>query len=245
MNRSLSLLFKNVFLFAIILLGATAATGQQRWFEFTTGAAISFGTKENNPSTYNFRILPHAGLTMIQPFNDRVGIKTGLIYQQKGLKVEGESVKQDSFLIRNATISRSTYHFVSVPLQLAFNLGTNQESLWRIAGGMSYGFMAKARTNTNIRTYKEDELVEIRSVSFDPLITTSLKDNNPSLPGNEGTPLYLFTPSVRLDVTYQWQERLLLSFFYEYDLQDVHIRTARNARVNLHYTGIALGVKFW
>jgi hypothetical protein len=182
---------------------------------------------------------------MLQPFNDRVAIKTGLLYQQKGIKTEGEIFTRDSVDIRNATSSRSTYHFINIPLQLAYNFGTNQESLWRIAGGMSYGLMAAARTNLDIRSYKENELFEMRSVSFDPLITTSLKDNNPTVPGNEGTPLYLFTPSVRVDLTYQWQERLLLSFFYEYDLHDVHIRTTRNASVNLHYTGIALGVKFW
>lgn len=236
---------RKAFIFIFVSLITFCTSAQERWFEITAGPAFSFASKKNDATNYDYRIVPQGGISGFFSFNKRVALKTGILYQLKGLKTNGESINSDTVEIRYAISSQSTYHYINVPLQLAINLNDNAEDQWRIAAGMSYGFMIAARTNAKVLTYNGDDLIQAKTISWHPKIGTAPKDNYPGLPAQEGTSLYLFTPSARIDLTYQWQERLLISAFYEYSLQDTRVRTVGTSKLNLHYVGISFGVRFW
>jgi hypothetical protein len=221
------------------------SAGQHMWYEVSGGPAISFVTTENNPFHYGHKIVPHGGVTAFIPFNNRIAFKTGAIYQFKSISSKGIGFYKDSVNLHYALDSKSNYHFINVPLQLAMNIGSNKQGFWRVAAGMSYGFLIAARKHLNMQTYEGNDLLRDNTLAFKPVLGSERSGNYPGLPGQEGTPLHVFTPSVRVDITYQWQERLLLSAFYEYNLQDVRVRTVSNSIERLHYTGISFGVLFW
>lgn len=232
-------------LITILLLVAQLAEAQHAWHEITGGLGLSYATKERSSSSYTVRVLPTVGLTSFIPFSERIALKTGAIYQYKGISSSGRGTNRDSAEFSYTTQSTSSYHFINIPLQLAVNIGNNKQGFWRVAGGMSYGFLVAARKQLDFQTYKDNHLIRTNSLRWKPIIGSEQSGNTEGLPGDEGTPLHFFVPALRADITYQWQERLLISAFYEYNLQDVRVRTVGNSVAKLHYTGLSFGVLFW
>ena len=223
-----------------LLFCSVNSSAQQKWFETTAGTGLSFATTKASPLDYQTRILPHLGVTAFIPFSKTVALKTGVIYQQKGNKTAG--ALKDSLDVFNVISSEETFHYLSIPLQLAFNFSEHSSGLWRVAAGMSYGFLVKATKSIDFQTYDGGTFVGEDSKSFNQAIGIESSQNYPGLPAQEGTALYVFTPAVRLDLSYQWQRQFVFSAFYEYNLQDNRMRIHQNARTNLHYTGISVGV---
>ena len=217
---------------------------QERWFEVTAGPSVSIPQAKGAEFKYSPRILPSAGISGFFSINKTFAIKTGLLYQVKGLSTEAAYVP-DSIYDYQRFQSRSTYHMLNIPLQLAVSIPASHNDVYRIAVGMSYGFMLAGNTKIGIQSYNADQEVDRETRSYMHIIALQPKDNVPGLPKNEGTPLKLFTPALRLDFTYQWQERLLLSAFYEYNMEDVRLRTPDKSKINLHYMGVSFGVLFW
>ena len=170
--------------------------------------------------------------------------KTGLLYQIKGMQSHGRYVP-DSVFREESFTARNDYHSLHVPLQLAVSIPGQKGDVWRFAGGMSYGFLLAGYSKVTINSVYEDESEKHRTLAFYHIVALEPKGNHPRAPHEEGTTLNAFTPALRFDLTYLWQERLVLSAFYEYNLQDIRMRTANNSQVRLHYSGIALGVLFW
>jgi hypothetical protein len=229
-----------------LLVFQTGATGQNPWYELTAGPSVNFTTGNRNPSSFNFKILPQGGITGFFPFNKKFSLKTGLIYQNNSMNTSVSGIKNnDTPSITYNVTSKSTYHFLDVPLQLAMNMGRDPQGFWRIAFGMDYRLLLQAKSETNIHSYEHETLIEDKSIIWRPGISLEKSSNNGDFPGQEGSPLYFFTPSVRADITYQWQERLLITAFYQYGLQDFRVRTSDRSSINMHTTGISLGVLFW
>ena len=237
--------FKLFILVLILLSPARHAVAQHIWYEIFAGPAVSYVSKERDALSHSHKWVPHAGITAFIPFNDRIALKTGAIYQMKGISSSGTGYNKDSAMFRYGLDTRTTFHFLNIPLQLAVNIGKNKQGFWRVAGGMSYGFLVGAKKHLNMQTYKGEDLLRARAISFKPVRGSERSGSYPGLPNHEGTPLHVFTPAVRLDVTYHWQERLLISAFYEYNLQDVRVHKAGNSSLKLHYTGLSFGVLFW
>lgn len=233
-----------VLLTAVICTIAQQARAQQRWFEFTSGLALSVPQAKGSPWHYKARLLPHAGLSGFFAFNNVFALKTGLLYEMKGYSTVARYVPDSLYTMERFT-SKTNYHFFHIPLQLAASFGHHNNGLFRMAAGMSYGFLVGARSSITVGSFDDQQQVRSRSISFDHLIALQKKDGIAGLPHHEGTSLYLFTPAVRIDLTYIWQERLLMTAFYEYTLQDSRTRTVNNSSLRLHYAGLALGVLFW
>jgi len=110
---------------------------------------------------------------------------------------------------------------------------------------MSYGFMLAGFSSIEAHSLKPDFSEVNQAFSYTHLVSAQPKNNVPDLPAQEGTPLKLFTPALRLDAVFIWQERLVFSAFYEYNLEDVRFRTINKSSINLHNIGIGVGVRFW
>ena len=162
----------------------------------------------------------------------------------KGMITDAQYVP-DSIYAKELFTTKTDYHFISIPLQLAVSFGAHSQDVYRIAGGMNYGFLAAANSKITIDSYYDEQTKTGKTFSYSHLIAAQPKNDIDGLPQHEGTAMYFFVPSLRFDFTYQWQERIILSAFYEYDLQDIRMRTVGRSRVNLHYAGISVGVKFW
>jgi len=240
-------MYLRLYFFAFLigfLLTVRTAVAQERWFEATGGLAFSQPEATGAPWHYKGRVLPHLGISGFFSFNKTFALKTGLLYQQKGLSTKA-SYKPDSVYQFEQFSSVNTYHFISVPLQLAVNFARNGIGVYRFAAGMSYGFLAAANSEIEINSYYDEQRRENTSVKYNQLVSAQPKNDIKGLPAHEGTPVYFFVPAVRLDVSYEWQERFIFSLFYEYNLQDIRMRTVDNSKMNLHYAGIAAGIRFW
>jgi hypothetical protein len=234
------------YMIVVILSLANGTQAQHPWYEISAGPSVSFSSGVRNPYSYNFRILPQAGLMAFFPFNKKVAFKTGLIYQNKSLDTKKIRVTDpDTASISYDVVSRQRYHFLDIPLQLAVNIGRDMQGFWRIAGGMSYSFLVSSRSDADLDRFEHESFVGDRHITWEPTISMERVSNNPELPSEEGSPLYLFTPALRLDITYQWQERLLLSAYYQYNLQDLRIRTSGASIANLNSAGLSFGILFW
>lgn len=236
--------FRTFTISLIVFIFSSSATAQERWFEATTGAALSVPSAKGSPWRYQPRVLLHGGVSGFFSLNKTFAVKTGVFYQIKGMTTNA-SYTPDSVYSSASFESQNTYHFISIPLQLAVTFGRHQDDCYRIAAGMDYNFMVAGYSKIDVTSHDDKNGTLHESLTYKHLISVSPKDDIPGLSHHEGTPLHLFTPAFRLDFTYQWQERLIISAFYEYNLQDVRMRTVDNSKVNLHYTGIALGVRFW
>jgi hypothetical protein len=237
------------YLIFFLLLGSflirpASAGAQQRWLEATAGGAVSFATVKGSDWKYGARILPHAGVSGFVCFNERLALKSGLLYQMKGMETRAD-YEPDSVFRTQSFVSRNDYHFLSIPLQLAYTFGKHKRDQYRVAAGMSYGFMMKANSTISIDSYYDDGTKEATSYNYTHLVTGEQKESIEWLPQEEGAPVAIFTPALRMDFTYQFEEKLLLTIFYEYNLQDVRTRTVSSSQARLHYTGISLGVRIW
>ena len=221
------------------------ANAQHIWYEAFGGPSFSFVSKEHTSATYGHKFGLHGGINAFIPFNNKVAFKTGAVYQLKRVGSKGDGVNRDTAGIHYTFQSNSSYHTISVPIQLAVNIGDNPQGFWRVAAGMNYGFIIAAKKVMTFQTYEDNELVRDNKVSFKPVIGSERSGSRPGLPGQEGTPVKFFVPALRFDVTYHWQERILLSAFYEYDLEDVRVRTVENSKARFHSTGVSFGVLFW
>jgi hypothetical protein len=238
--------FIRISIFILILVAsAHPASSQHIWYEAFGGPSISFASKERNSSIYGYKLGLHGGINTFIPFNDKIALKTGAIYQLKRISSKGEGINKDTASIHYTFQSNSSYHLISVPLQLAVNIGDNPQGFWRIAAGMNYGFMVAAKKDITFQTYEDNELVRDNKLSFRPIIGSEQSSSRTGLPAQEGTPVRFFIPALRFDITYHWQERILLSAYYEYDLEDVRVRTVGNSTARLHSTGVSFGVLFW
>src|SRR5690606_38619667 len=95
--------------------------------------------------------------------------------------------------------SKNDYHFISIPLQMAVSFGSGRQSLYRVAAGMSYGFLLAAHSEITIDSYF-DEANKIRNTAhFSQLVTAQLKNDIEGLPLHEGTPVHFFVPALRFD----------------------------------------------
>lgn len=219
---------------------------QERWFEATAGGSISIPSVEGSGWNYGNRVLPCAGISGYFSLNKTFALKTGLLYQMKGMTTQAlYEPEADTNFIRQNFSSRNEYHFLSIPLQLAVSFKINEQDFLHIDAGMSYGFMLAGFSSLDAHSLKQDFSEVDQAFSYTHLVTVQPKNNVPGLPAQEGTPLYLFTPALRADAVYIWQERLVFSVFYEYNLQDVRIRTINKSNINLHSIGIGVGVRFW
>jgi hypothetical protein len=227
-------------LFTVLLLLATTDAGAQyRWLEATAGPAFSFSPGKNNFST-NVKMLPQGGITAFIPFSKTLALKTGLIYQQKGLNYY--DLIPDSLKVMNSIESSTLYHYLNIPLQIAYSFEERKDQTWRLAAGMSYGFLLMAVKEIKISTYDDNIFVSAESSSFRQPIGIDAGPHQSGLPGQEGTALYVFTPALRADIGWVWQRKIVLGAFYEYNLQDNRMRIHQNQRRMLHYTGISVGV---
>lgn len=220
------------------------ARAQQRWLELAAGGAVSVPAIKGSDWKHDARLLPHVGLTGFVSFNDYLSLKSGLLYQMKGMETNAD-YKPDSIYTRQSFTSRNDYHLLNVPLQLAFTFGKHSRDKYRIAAGMSYGFMLKATSKIAVNSFFEDGTYEQQQYSYTHVVTVDEKEPSTWAPKEEGAPVAVFTPAVRTDFTYQFEEKLLLTVFYEYHLQDHRTRVVRGTSGRLHYAGIAVGVRIW
>jgi len=241
MRRTL-LLF--IYGFFILFLQAKAVSAQDRWFEAMAGIGYTQPETKGSPWSYKGRILPNAGINCYIALSPTFSLKTGVLYQQKGLFTEG-SYKPDSVYQLQQFSSKNTYHFVNIPFQLAMNVAKNDIGTYRVAAGMSYSFLAAANSEIEVNSYYDDNRKDKTTVKYNHLVAAQPKDDIKGLPEHEGTPLYFFIPSLRLDISYLWQERFVFSVFYEYNLSDVRMRTVNDSKMNLHYAGVSAGIRFW
>lgn len=221
------------------LTGSANALAQRHWLEASGGPALSYATKGNNFSSLP-RAVPHGGITAFIPFNDWLALKTGTLYQQKKLRYFDQI--DDSLLVTNSISSETEYHYLSLPLQLAWTFHRRSDHAWRLTAGMSYGILLKATKRISFDTYDDGRLVDARTITFDQKIGLDPGENYPGLPGEEGTALYVFTPAARLDLSYEWKRKIVLGWFYEYNLQDMRMRLSDSRRRLLQATGLSLGV---
>ncbi len=227
-------------LFILLLFLSPCAAAQQKWFELTGGFGFTTASTSNSTVSYDSRILPTGGLTVHIPIVGRLALRSGILYQQKGLRGGGSVA--DSLEVHSDLSSRETYHYLNIPLQLDVAFAGHKNGVWRIAGGMSYGILVDAVKSIRFRTYDGGSLVGEYEKEFKQSIGIESSQNYPGLPGQEGTALYVFTPAIRLDLTWQYKKQFVLGLHYEQHLQDIRMRVHNNARQKLHSVGIMAGV---
>ncbi len=216
------------------------ANAQKATLEVSAGGAISFVSKKAISTHFSPVATLVGGFNFYKPVNEKWSIKTGLLYQQKGVNYSSEVAVEKSETVVQTKV-RTTLHYMSIPLQLGYSWQDKNNKIWRASFGMNYGFLLHAHTRQKVSNYENGIFRKDSSYSFSNYVAASRSRDEKR--GNDRTELYLFTPSLRTDLSYQFHKKLSLFLFYEYNLSDVS-SNGGVGRINLHTMGLKVGYTF-
>jgi|GEM_PF-5927297 len=226
---------------AVWLCCSVYGMAQQGSIEIMLGGAANWVSRRSVDASFRTVLTPLGGFGYHQPISKTVGIRSGLLYQQKRSSYESY-LPTDSADITITIRQKSTFHYLSIPLQLTItpqNLGDYQ---WRFAAGMNYGFLVSAFTVSDSTWLREGlTLFETRRGYGNYIAASRSRDENR---GNDRSELYLFTPSLRLEAHCTFHKRWSVAVFYEYNLSDVS-SNGGVGRVNLHTAGLYLSYRLF
>ena len=218
-----------------------------RQLRLSAGAGVCWPVSKGNAGSYMAVVLPQAALQLFLPLGERVGLLTGLAYQQKGYDSRSElrgappnNTDADVYL------GYTRYHFATIPLEVAVRLRQHGRwALW-LDGGMAYGFLMRAQTEVVWNTYRNDRLINSNTYLSRPEIgllprATRLAAGTPGYYPS----LYRLNAAVAAALTLVLRKRYLLRAFYEYNLDDVaSVQTISGGTLHLQAAGLSLGVGF-
>jgi len=230
---------KAIFLFFLAVVAFQSAIAQRGIFELSAGSAVSFATRKASDAQLRPVITPVASINIYKPITSSIAIKTGIHYQQKGLRSLHET-SQNNPDDKVTYDDRTRLHYMSIPLQISLFQKNKGGKLWKASIGMNYGFLVYARTNRTATYFKNDLVEKEISTSFSNYVAASRSRDEQR--GNDRSELYLFTPSLRCDVAYDFHPRFSVAGFYEYNLSDVSSNGGLG-RINLHLTGLSINFR--
>ncbi len=208
---------------------------QKPYWSFGAGGGVQFISKKSTPYDFSPLVLPSANIDYYQPIAEPIGLKTGIVYQMKGI----QSLQENTVTGRKTEIKEYTLlHYAGIPLQLTAGWVNTRHYRRQISFGMNYGFLMFARTRQTIRIYENNQLISEQSGSFQNYVAAGRSRDGRR--GNDRSELYIFTPSLRFDISVQVHRRLFIGYYYEYNLSDISSNTG-TARAVLHSTGIQAG----
>lgn len=224
-----------------LLCLSSIAKAQPGSMEIAVGGAASWVSKRSVDARFSPAFTPLGGLIYNQSISKKVGLRSGVLYQQKQSRMESHN-HTDSLLLTSRLKQRTTLHYMSIPLQLTISPENTGKYQWRFAAGMNYGFLVSAFTISDSTSLQAGAVIfEERRSLGNYIAASKSRDENR---GNDRSELYLFTPSLRFDVSCTFYQRLSASVFYEYNLSDIS-SNGGVGRVHLHTAGLYLSYRLF
>jgi hypothetical protein len=207
--------------------------------EPVVGMAASYVTKKYTGTKYHPRALPNAGAYVLIPVGQRLALRTGALYQQKGWhSTRAQNVITDQLDLQFR--SKVTLHEVAIPMQLSYQTQERNQLQYAFSGGMSYGFLIAAEQVDEVDVYYDGRLDYTSSHSWTP--TTGLFPDNSRLKKGDGTRYFMFNAALRIDAGVRWKNKYVLKAFWEQGLNNISAVDQDPASIKVGYCGLQLGV---
>jgi len=225
-------------LITLLLQASDRSIGQQLPLQFAAGGGISRVTHRGIMGSYSPAPSLNAGAWYVAPFPGTVSFKTGITYGMKAYRSRLELRDSITIYVDQGT---TRLHYLSVPLLITVQLWQRQAHAVSFSGGMSYGFLLKARSKIDQEVYVDGRLSRRQDHTIDHKI--SLLPPLDILPAGQGhASLYRFQPSVNGELLYTFRKRYIIRAFYEYNLYDATINQVTGGAMNLHMAGLSVGI---
>lgn len=225
------LLYNLVFLVCF----TNTALAQRVQYMLSGGSGFSFVSAKQAHGRYSPVHGVQGGVSMFVPIVKKLTLETGLTYERRGFR------KDDVIHIGNKGKEINRFkeirNYITVPLQLNYEVLTREKSKLLLGGGMNYGFLFHVRaTQEQVGFHSVDMLYHSKFVYFSKIGLTSGT-------GGEYFTHYMFDSNVEFNATYLYKDRYVLRGYYNYSLYDAFAPNwPGNAILNQHNAGMSLGI---
>lgn len=222
-------------LFFLLLLN-NAVYGQGIKYMLSGGSGFSFVSAKKAHGRYSPVHGMQGGVTMFIPIVNKLTLETGLTYERRGFR------KDDIIHIGKKGKEINRYkeirNYITIPLQLNYEVLTRKNAKLLLGGGMNYGFLFHVRaTQEQVGFHSVDLIFHNKFVYFSKIGLTS------------GTGKYfthyMFDSNIEFNATYLYKGRYVLRGYYNYSLYDTFAPNwPGNPILNQHNAGMSLGIMF-
>lgn len=168
----------------------SAIFGQVNSFGLINGVSFSTVSSRNFLNDISFKYGYSGGFEFVHSFENRVHLKTGLIYSQKGFRTVFYTTDNWGNPVNFGAKSSYNYNYVSIPLSIGYQYGSS------FFGEIDVGISFEGLVNSNSRLL----------IGNDEILSKSTKEVNP----------FDICPNISLGQGYCFKNELSIILFTEF-----------------------------